>query len=75
MKSIQIVQGGISMDNKELVLKTLNESKEPLKAKDIAEKINIDKKDVDKAIKQLKKRRFNPITKKMFLCSKINHTS
>lgn len=58
------------MDNKELVLKTLNESKEPLKAKDIAEKINIDKKDVDKAIKQLKKEDLIQSPKRCFYAAK-----
>ena len=43
------------MDNKELVLKTLKESEKPLKAAEIAEKASIDKKEVDKAIKNLKK--------------------
>jgi DNA-binding MarR family transcriptional regulator len=43
------------MEIKELVLKTLKESPEPLKPGDIALKANIDKKDVDKAIKELKK--------------------
>lgn len=43
------------MDSNELVLKTLKESEEPLKSKEIAEKTNIDKKEVDKAIKALKK--------------------
>ena len=41
------------MEKNELVLKTLTESAEPLKAGDIAEKTGIDKKDVDKAIKAL----------------------
>lgn len=39
----------------EVVLKTLQEAQEPLKAGDIAEKAGIDKKEVDKAIKALKK--------------------
>jgi len=43
------------MDAKETVLKVLTESPEPLKAGDIAEKAGLDKKDVDKAIKDLKK--------------------
>jgi predicted transcriptional regulator len=41
------------MEKNDLVLKTLADSKEPLKAGDIAEKAGIDKKDVDKAIKVL----------------------
>lgn len=43
------------MDINELVVKTLKEAGEPLKAGEIAEKAGIDKKDVDKAIKDLKK--------------------
>lgn len=43
------------MDVNELVVKTLKESGEPLKAGEIAEKAGIDKKEVDKAIKALKK--------------------
>ncbi|MCF8366047.1 MAG: HTH domain-containing protein [Bacteroidales bacterium] len=42
------------MEIKELVLKTLKESDHPLKGGEIAEKSGVDKKDVDKAIKQLK---------------------
>lgn len=43
------------MDTKELVLSVLKESEEPLKKGEIAEKANIDKKEVDKAINALKK--------------------
>lgn len=43
------------MEVKELVIKTLKESPEPLKPGDIAQKANLDKKEVDKAIKELKK--------------------
>ncbi|MBM7559147.1 HTH domain-containing protein [Marinitoga litoralis] len=43
------------MDAVELVVKVLSESKEPLKSGEIAEKAGIDKKLVDKAIKELKK--------------------
>lgn len=43
------------MEVKELVLKTLKESLQPLRPGDIAEKANLDKKEVDKAIKELKK--------------------
>jgi DNA-binding MarR family transcriptional regulator len=42
------------MEIKEIVLKTLRESEQALKGGEIAEKAGIDKKDVDKAIKQLK---------------------
>ncbi|MCF6464012.1 HTH domain-containing protein [Clostridium sp. Cult1] len=54
------------MDNKELVLKTLKESQEPLKAGEIAEKANIDKKEVDKAIKALKKEELIESPKRCF---------
>ncbi|NLW22579.1 MAG: MarR family transcriptional regulator [Tissierellia bacterium] len=43
------------MDTKDLVLKVLKESEEALRPGQIAEKANIDKKEVDKAIKALKK--------------------
>lgn len=43
------------MDIKDKVIEVLNESKEPLKAGDIAEKAGIEKAEVDKAIKVLKK--------------------
>ena len=43
------------MEIKELVLDTLNKSEAPLKSGEIAAKANIDKKDVDKALKSLKK--------------------
>lgn len=42
------------MDTKELVLSTLKSSNEPMKAGEIAEAANIDKKEVDKALKALK---------------------
>jgi predicted transcriptional regulator len=42
------------MDINEKVLSVLKESDTPLKAAELAEKLNIDKKDVDKAIKKLK---------------------
>ena len=42
------------MDNKEIVLKTLASSTVALKGGEIAELSGIDKKEVDKAIKQLK---------------------
>ncbi|RLD65697.1 MAG: MarR family transcriptional regulator [Bacteroidetes bacterium] len=43
------------MEVKELVLKTLNKSDAPLKSGEIAEQAGIDKKEVDKALKSLKK--------------------
>jgi len=42
------------MDIKDLVLRTLIESEQPLKGGEIAEKSGVDKKDVDKALKKLK---------------------
>ncbi|MCR6515992.1 helix-turn-helix domain-containing protein [Clostridium sp. LY3-2] len=43
------------MDINEKVLEVLNNSEEPLKGAEIAEKAGIDKKEVDRAIKELKK--------------------
>ncbi|MDR5659291.1 MarR family transcriptional regulator [Serpentinicella sp. ANB-PHB4] len=43
------------MNNEELVLKTLSESADPMKSAEIAEKAGIEKAEVDKAIKKLKK--------------------
>ena len=43
------------MEFKEIVLDTLNKSSEPLKAGEIATQAGIDKKEVDKALKALKK--------------------
>ncbi len=43
------------MSSKEIVLNALKNSKEPLKAGDISEMTGIDKAEVDKAIKDLKK--------------------
>lgn len=42
------------MDTKDIVLKTLSEAGNPLKSGEIAELAGIDKKDVDKSIKDLK---------------------
>ena len=42
------------MESKEIVLKTLSESKIALKGAEIAEISGLEKKEVDKAIKQLK---------------------
>ena len=53
------------MDAKEIVLNVLKESNEPLKAGEIAEKANIDKKEVDKAIKELKKEDIEEIISKL----------
>ncbi len=43
------------MDNKDLVLKALADSSTPLKAGESSEKLGLDAKEVDKAIKALKK--------------------
>lgn len=43
------------MNTKEQVLQTLVSEGKPLKSGEIAEKADIDKKEVDKAIKELKK--------------------
>ncbi len=43
------------MELKDKVVKTLKETGEPLKSGQIAEKLGIDKKEIDKAIKELKK--------------------
>lgn len=43
------------MDNKEAVLNALKNSSEPLRSGEIVEATGIDKKEVDKAIKELKK--------------------
>ena len=42
------------METKELVFKTLESSGKPLKAGEIAEAANLDRKEVDKAMKVLK---------------------
>ena len=42
------------MDSIEKVLKVLKDNTEPMKAGEIAEKAGLEKKDVDKAMKQLK---------------------
>jgi len=42
------------MESIEKVLKVLKDNTEPMKAGQIAEKAGLDKKDVDKAMKQLK---------------------
>jgi Mn-dependent DtxR family transcriptional regulator len=42
------------METKEEVLKLLKENNEPMKSGEIAEKLGVDKKEVDKIIKKLK---------------------
>jgi len=43
------------MEVKEIVIDILNKSEAPLKSGEIAEKANLDKKEIDKALKILKK--------------------
>ena len=43
------------MDNKDVVLKTLSESEQPLKTGEIAQLAGLESKEVEKAIKVLKK--------------------
>ena len=58
------------MDAKELVLKTLKDSAEPLKTAEIAEKANIDKKEAEKAIKALKKEELIVSPKRCYYAAK-----
>ncbi len=41
------------METKDLILKVLKESSQPLKSGEVAEKTGVDKKEVDKVIKNL----------------------
>ncbi len=43
------------MTNEELVLKTMTKAGKPLKAGEIAEQCGLDKKDIDRAMNELKK--------------------
>jgi len=70
LQYISPYRGGIGMDVKELVLKVLKESEEPLRPGQIAEKANIDKKEVDKAIKELKKEGLIESPKRCFYSAK-----
>jgi DNA-binding MarR family transcriptional regulator len=58
------------MDTKEIVLKTLKESPEPLKGGQIAEKSGVEKKEVDKAIKALVKEEVIHSPKRCFYAAK-----
>ncbi len=42
------------METTDLIIKTLETSDKPMKAGEIAEAVNLDRKDVDKAMKKLK---------------------
>jgi DNA-binding MarR family transcriptional regulator len=43
------------MEHTEIVLKTISETGKPMKAGEIAEKAGVEKSDIEKAIKKLKK--------------------
>ncbi len=58
------------MEAKELVLKALKESSEPLKGGEIAEKSGVDKKEVDKVIKILVKEDLIHSPKRCFYTAK-----
>ena len=58
------------MEAKELVLKALKESAEPLKGGEIAEKSGVDKKEVDKVIKVLVKEDLIHSPKRCFYTAK-----
>ncbi len=58
------------MEAKEKVLKTLKDSDKPLKGAEIAELSRLDKKIVDKAIKQLKADNLIEVPKRCFYAAK-----
>lgn len=58
------------MEIKEKVLDTLKSSDKPLKGGEIAEISGLDKKDVDKAIKQLKTEDLIDVPKRCYYCAK-----
>lgn len=58
------------MDNKEIVLKTLKKSDKPMKSAEIAAAAKIDKAEVDKALKALKKEEKIESPKMCFYCAK-----
>jgi len=58
------------MEAKEIVLKTLKESPEPLKGGEIADKSGVDKKEVDKVIKILVKEDLIHSPKRCFYAAK-----
>jgi DNA-binding MarR family transcriptional regulator len=58
------------MEAKEVVLKTLKESPEPLKGGEIADKSGVDKKEVDKIIKILVKEDLIHSPKRCFYAAK-----
>jgi len=58
------------MEIKDIILKTLKESTEPLKGGEIAEKSGVDKKEVDKAIKILVKENLIHSPKRCFYAAK-----
>lgn len=58
------------MENKELVLKVLKESAEPLRPGDIAEKTGLDQKVVSKVLKELKDENLIHSPKRCFYAAK-----
>lgn len=58
------------MEPKETVLQTLKNSDKPLKGGEIAELSGLDKKDVDKVIKQLKTEGLVDVPKRCFYAAK-----
>ncbi|WAM33584.1 helix-turn-helix domain-containing protein [Caldicellulosiruptor morganii] len=58
------------MDTKEIVLQTLKSSDKPLKTQDIVEKTGLDKKEVEKAIKELKNEGFIESPKRCYYQAK-----
>lgn len=58
------------MNAKELVLQTLKSTPEPLKTQDIVQKTGLDKKEVEKAIKELKSEGLVESPKRCFYTAK-----
>lgn len=58
------------MNPKELVLQTLKSTPEPLKTQDIVQKTGLDKKEVEKAIKELKSEGLVESPKRCFYTAK-----
>ena len=63
------------MDNKDKIIKAFKDSKEPLNASKVSEISDVEKKEVDKIMKELKKRWDYLFSKKVLLDSQIinNH--
>ena len=58
------------MENKDLILKTLKDSPQPLKGGEIAEKSGVDKKEVDKLIKKMMNEGTVISPQRCFYCAK-----